>query len=238
MLAIVVRVHHVQPSMNNLWRASLIPMVLALAGCNASRSSADLDGPMFGARRETTLLIETDRTVDVHELVRLAKVVRFYRNLSAHEVEDLRRRLQQEVDDLVDVELQSARPQLEKQKARLEVQHRKDLESVRADPGKARALQESHAIALQRLEQDAREQARQRVLARLGKDLALPVLTNDNRSVVAFGRMNGEQFQVTAKAYEIDVSISALKPEAKVITADGRKATLLGAPAAKSVRQP
>lgn len=224
--------------MNFLWRSSLILMVVLLVGCSASRSPSDLDGPIFGFRHETTMLVETDRTVDVHELVRLARVIRFYRDLTPDEVDDLRQRLQQEVHDLIDIELRSARPLLEKQKARLEGQHRKELLALRGDPAQAKAVQEFHATALRRLEEEAREQARQRVLARLGRDLALPVLTNDNRSVVAFGRMNGEQFQVTAKAYEIDVSISALKPEAQVMTADGRKATLLGRTAPKSRHQP
>lgn len=222
--------------MNGISRASLILMVLVLAGCSSSRSPRDLDGPIFGSRNETTLLVETDRAVDVEELAHFVKVVRFYRDLSPQEVDELRQRLQQEVDDLVDVELQSVRPQLEKQKARMEGRHRKEMAAIKGDPVKVKALQESHATALRRIDDDAREQARQRVLARLGKELALPVLTNDNRSAVAFGRMNGEQFQVTAKAYEIDASLSALKPEAKIITADGKKATLLGGAASKPKR--
>lgn len=107
---------------------------------------------------------------------------------------------------------------------------KKAARRCRSDRVKTAKLVVDQAAELQRLEQEAKRLARERVLARLGNELALPLRTNDNRSAVAFGKLEGEQFQVTSKAYEIDVAASKLNQGAKITTLDGSKATLIGKP--------
>ncbi len=183
---------------------------------------------MFGHTKPTAFVIDTDRTVSAHELAHFAKVIRVYKELTPADVAEIQRRLKKGVDDLVAVEWQSMQPQLIKQKQGLETKHQRKLEAVKADPAEKAKLVAAHEAALQKLEDAARRVARERVLARLGKELALPMPTKDDRSVVAFGRMEGEQFEVTSKAYEIDVAAGKLRSEAKIAKQDGGKATLVG----------
>jgi hypothetical protein len=141
--------------------------------------------------------------------------------------------LKREVDDLIQVEMQAMKPAAEQKKQALERTHREQLNAAKQDVAKTAALIAVHQAELQRIDQEVQATARERVLARLGKDLALPVLTTDNRSVVAFSKMDGEQFQVTTKAYEINVAASQLRSGAKVTALNGQPSTVVGQPKLK-----
>lgn len=209
-------------------RCFIVAAALGLAACHAPTSLRDLDAPVFGRSGATSFIIDTDRPLDVRELARFARVIRLYKELTPIELTAIQRRLQREVEDLIAVELQALRPGFEKNKVQIELQHRAQLDAARGDAGKSAALLVAHKVELQQLETKLHEEARDRVLARLGNELALPLRTSDNRSVVAFGRMDGEQLQVTSKAYELDVAAQNLKSEAKITASDGSKATLVG----------
>ena len=153
---------------------------------------------MFGGTHEARFQIVTDRELDLHELAKIAKVIGPYRQLTQAEVRQIETRLRRFVDDLV----------VEEEK-RIEAQQR------RTPPRRPLSKTEIHA------------EAKSRVLSRLGKDLALPLLTSDNRSVVAFGSIQGEAVEVTSTAYEIDKPASRIKPGGEVTKLDGTKAMLI-----------
>lgn len=214
-------------------RSSFLLVLVALASCQTSTPPGSLDAPVFGQRHETSFVIDAGRAMSVHELAHIAKVIRFYKDLTPHEIMVIQAQLKREVDDLVQVEMQSMRPAAEQKKRVLEQQHREQLKTVKHNAAQTAALIAVHQAELLRIDHEVEMTARERVLARLGKDLALPMLTTDNRSVVAFGKMEGEQFQVTTKAYEIDTAAIQLSPDAKVNTLDGKPSTVVGQPKLK-----
>ena len=214
-------------------RIGTLFMLAALIGCHTSTAPGNLDAPVFGQRHETTFVVDASRAVNVHELAHIAKVIRFYKELTPHEIMVIQAQLKREVDDLVAVEMQSMRPATEQQRRVLEHRLREQLKAVKQDAAATAKLNAAHQAELLRLDREVELTARERVLARLGKDLALPMLTTDNRSVVAFGKMEGEQFQVTTKAYEIDTAAAKLSPGAKVTALNGKPSTVIGQPKLK-----
>lgn len=214
-------------------RIGTLLTLAALAGCHTSTAPGNLDAPVFGQRHETTFVVDASRAMNVHELAHIARVIRFYKDLTPHEIMVIQSQLKREVDDLIQVEMQSMKPAAEQKKQALEKTYREQLKAVKQDAAKTGALIAVHQAELQRIDQDVQVTASERVLARLGKDLALPVLTTDNRSVVAFGKMEGEQFQVTTKAYEIDVAASQLRSGTKVTALNGQPSTVIGQPKLK-----
>jgi hypothetical protein len=203
----------------------------ALTQCHTTTVPHDLDKPLFGNGTMTTFVVETDRALKLDELVHVARVLRIYKELTPAEMTVIAARLREEVNDLVEVEVKSLRPSYEKQKAVMKAKHAETLDATKGNPAVSARLAVIHAAELQRLEATMKQQARERVMARLGKDLALPLRTEDQRSVIAIGRMTGEQFQVTSKAYEIDVAVSKLASGAVVTTLEGGKAKVVGKPA-------
>ena len=212
--------------------------VLALTQCRTATAPGDLDKPMFGGSHATAFVVETDRALKLGELAHAARVIGFYKELTPGEVAAVGQRLRREFDDLVAVEVQALRPGFDKQKAAMQTLHATTLEARKANPAVTARLVAKHEADLRKLEATMRQQARERVIARLGKDLALPLQTSDQRSVIALGRMMGEQFQVTSKAYEIDVAASKLAAGAVVTTLAGGKATVAGAAASVRVKPP
>ena len=226
-----------QIRLNDLGVMNLRPGILfvslsLLTGCQPG-AVRDLDAPVFGYRTETTFVVDASRPVNVHELAHFAKVIRLYKTLTPREIMAIQTQLHREVEDLIAVEMQSMRPAVAQKKRTLETKHRAELQAAKTDPVKSAQLVAAHEATIQRMEADLKQEARERLLARLGKDLALPVLTTDSRSVVAFGRMQGEQFQVTTKAFEIDVAAAMLRTGAKVSDTNGNEATVVGQPKVK-----
>jgi hypothetical protein len=168
--------------------------VMLLTGC---------DSPT-GSSTGMSYLLTTDETVDLRQLVRVARVIGPYQQLTAADMQRIRTRLQDVLDDLVSVEI----GQMERE------------EKARVKAGKPPSPP--------RTAEQMRQTARERVLARLGKDLALPLLTSDNRSAVAFGKVTGTGLEVTATAYEVDLPRSELKAGTTVKNAQGAEAKVVG----------
>ena len=114
--------------------------------------------------------------MDVDELATVARIIGPYRQLTPAEMMDVERRLERALDRLVDLEMQ----EMEKERKRAPL----------SSPLRKRVV--------------TREAARQRVIDRLGKDLALPLITSDNRSAVVFGRVSNDKVKLSSTAYEID----------------------------------
>ena len=172
--------------------------VVLVDGCVSRPPGRDASRPVFGGNHESRFVIATDRELGLHELAKMAKVIGPYRQLTQAEVRQIKARLRRWIDDLV-------------------MDEEKDIEEEQRRTPERRQLSkpEIHGVAMTR------------VLARLGKDLALPVVTSDNRSVVAFGSIQDETVEVTSTAYEIDTPPAQLKPGSEVTQLDGTKATLI-----------
>lgn len=154
-----------------------LPAFLLLAGCSSPRPGADPDAPMFGRNRtSSTFLVSAEGAVDVDEIATVARIIGPYRQLTPAEMMDVERRLERALDRLVDLEMQ----EMEKERKRAPL----------SSPLRKRVV--------------TREAARQRVIDRLGKDLALPLITSDNRSAVVFGRVSNDKVKLSSTAYEID----------------------------------
>ncbi|MCX6856299.1 MAG: hypothetical protein NTV80_15500 [Verrucomicrobia bacterium] len=173
-------------------------ILLALNGCQQTQLGADADEPMFGkAKTDATFLVSSEEPVGVGELVRVARIIGPYRELQPAEIAELELRLEKELDRLVEIEYQ----QMLKEEKTI----------VRTQPSRRRVI--------------TRETARERLLARLGKDLALPLLTSDNRSAVVFGRVNKGDIKVLPTAYEINRQMNQEPPQ-QVVTPAGARATI------------
>ena len=70
--------------------------------------------------------------------------------------------------------------------------------------------------------------ARQRVAERMGRILALPILTSETQSAVAFGKITDSALELTPTAYQVDTPVAGIAPGGEIHTADGQKATLVG----------
>ena len=144
-------------------------------------ASIVLGGCSSAPSSPTTFLISSDRELSVRKLVLTARILNRYRDLTEGEVADVERRLQRVFDDLVTLEFQQM-VKAEAQRAKTEGRPARRI--TRAD-------------------------ARTQLLARLGKDLALPVLAEENHSVVAFGRVQEGKVEVTRTAYQVDTPATA-----------------------------
>lgn len=149
-----------------------------------------------------TYIVTSEEELQVRDLVRTARVLSRYRDLNNLEMADIQKRLTRIFDELVTVELETLRKQ----------------EAVRA----TKAGRQPRPVT--------RADAREQLLQRLGKDLVLPVLTNENHSVVAFGRITGDGVQVTRTTFEIDQPAADLPPGSIVTTKEGSKATVITPP--------
>lgn len=71
------------------------------------------------------------------------------------------------------------------------------------------------------------QQARARVLKRVGRQVAVPLPTHDQRPAVAFAKLENGEVRVTPTAFEIDKPAEQLTPDAEVTTPEGSPARLL-----------
>lgn len=169
-------------------------------GCKHPGGGADLDEPMFGrAKRGARFLISAEEPVGVGELVEVARLLGPYRQLEVSEMEALEARLERELGRLVEVEYET-------------------LLKAEKKASRGRVFRRSVVT---------RESAREVLLARLGRDLALPLLTSDNRSVVVFGRVRGEAVKVSATPYEVDRRLDGSGGRQEVGTPGGGRAVVL-----------
>ena len=169
-------------------------------GCQHPGDGEDVDGPMFGrAKRGARFLISAEEPVGVGELVEVARLLGPYRQLEASEMEALEARLEKELGRLVEVEFETL---------------------LRAEKRASRGRVFRRPVV-------TRASAREVLLARLGRDLALPLLTSDNRSVVVFGRVTGEAVKVSATAYEVEGKLGGGGGRQEVGTPGGGRAVVV-----------
>jgi hypothetical protein len=71
------------------------------------------------------------------------------------------------------------------------------------------------------------QQARARVLKRVGPQVAVQLPTRDQRPAVAFAKLENGEVRVTPTAFEIDKPAEQLAPDAEVTTLEGSPARLL-----------
>ncbi len=155
---------------------------------------------MFCAsRQKSTFLVSAEQTLGVRQIVRVARIIGPYRQLSPAEIAKIQLRVAKEFERLVDVEW----AQMQKEERR----------QAKAHPRRRPAV-------------ITRADARQRVLARLGKELAIPLLTSDNRSAVVFGKLTPRDVQVTGNAFEIEKAADGSMPD-EVINANGLSAMVV-----------
>jgi hypothetical protein len=164
-------------------QALTLLLALTLVSCEAPQEQVE----------QSFIISSTEGQVGVRQLVRTARVLREYRQLTAAEIEQVQQRLTAIFGQLVDVEYQ--RLQAEAKRLGLPAPKRKDAEAA--------------------------------VRKQLGKVLALPILTTDQRSVVAFGQLTPGATQVTRMAYEVDAPVAQLQTGSQVQALDGAKATLV-----------
>lgn len=177
----------------------ILASLLLLVGCKQVRPGTDPDAPMFGsAKTNSTFLVSSEEPVGVDELARIARIIGPYRQLQPQEMTALELRLERELNRLVEIEYQQM------------LKEEKSGNLPRQYGGK----------------KVTRETARERLLARLGKDLALPLLTSDNRSAVVFSRISKGDIKISPTAYEIQHSATDDLPQ-QVITPSGFKATVI-----------
>lgn len=158
-------------------------VLLGASGCQQSAPEAEM-----------SYIISTDEVVSVRQLVKTARVLRAYRQLTAVELREISLRLSRIFEALVDAELEQLRVQAKAERR----------------PMPTRAL------------------ARQQVVQRVGRILALPILTSETQSAVAFGKITDSAVELTPTAYEVDRPIVQLAPGGEIHTPEGQKATLVG----------
>jgi hypothetical protein len=69
--------------------------------------------------------------------------------------------------------------------------------------------------------------AKRRVVRKLRGAVALPILVNETRSVVAFGELRGAVIEVTPTAYQLDQKVDQLTMGAEILGPDGTGARLV-----------
>lgn len=193
-------------------------VALGLAGCQGARQTGDdLDGPMFGSSRPTTFVVApTSDTVHVRDLATVARILRRYKTLYAAERALVQSSVSRRLQGLIALEVR---------KVEQEPRFRVKREAIRRIPDRAVA-----AARTAELNAEIRAEAARRLAARLGGMVATAVTGPDNRSAVAFSRIDGERVVVENSAFEIDRPIASLTEGEGVQRDAGTAATFLSGP--------
>ena len=181
--------------------------VLWLASCSQSGSDdpGDLDRPLFGSSTETRFFLSpASGEIKIRDAVAVAKVLRRYRDLDAAEKALVKLAVRRHFDGLVALELR-----------KLEQMQVVERERIRRLPDAVARKREDEALSAKLYAQAARS-----VAARLDGLLAVPVKTATNQSVVAFARIVSDDVRVADAAYELDVPLSKVGPNTKVVADD------------------
>jgi len=145
--------------------------------------------------------LTTSDAVEVRDLERAAKVLARHRDLTPTELAAVTAELTRIFETMVTVELQSMQ--------------RAERQLAKVERRKVRVI--------------TREDARQRLLQRLGNDLALPVLRNESRSTVVFGRIDQNGVSVSNEAWTTDRPVTDLPAGSRISPSKGSDAALLPA---------
>jgi hypothetical protein len=198
------RVHHL-----------LIPATfLMLAGCETTPSGdpTDLDGPIFGGRKETQFYMMPEKgDLRLRDIAVVARVLRKYRTLAAAEKELIRRSAQLQFSGLVALEIQRLEPKYEplKQAARRSL-----------PPEQARKK-------VAELDQAQQREALKNIAAKMGNSFALPVASAENKSLMAFATQENGKVQVADALYEVDVPVAGIPAKSGVSGPNGKVASVM-----------
>ena len=198
------RVHHL-----------LIPATfLMLAGCETTPSGdpTDLDGPIFGGRKETQIYMMPEKgDLRLRDIAVVARVLRKHRTLAAAEKELIRRSAQLQFSGLVALEIQRLEPKYEplKQAARRSL-----------PPEQARKK-------VAELDQAQQREALKNIAAKMGNSFALPVASAENKSLMAFATQENGMVQVADALYEVDVPVAGIPAKSGVSGPNGKVASVM-----------
>ena len=198
------RVHHL-----------LIPATfLMLAGCETTPSGdpTDLDGPIFGGRKETQFYMMPEKgDLRLRDIAVVARVLRKHRTLAAAEKELIRRSAQLQFSGLVALEIQRLEPKYEplKQAARRSL-----------PPEQARKK-------VAELDQAQQREALKNIAAKMGNSFALPVASAENKSLMAFATQENGMVQVADALYEVDVPVAGIPAKSGVSGPNGKVASVM-----------
>ena len=198
------RVHHL-----------LIPATFfMLAGCQTTPSGdpTDLDGPIFGGRKETQFYMMPEKgDLRLRDIAVVARVLRKHRTLAAAEKELIRRSAQLQFSGLVALEIQRLEPKYEplKQAARRSL-----------PPEQARKK-------VAELDQAQQREALKNIAAKMGNSFALPVASAENKSLMAFATQENGKVQVADALYEVDVPVAGIPAKSGVSGPNGKVASVM-----------
>jgi hypothetical protein len=145
------------------------------------------------------------------DLAQVARVLRRYKELSAAEQALVKSRVAQRLNALISLEV-----------VRVTIAHQGEREAVKRLPDKQQATRR-----LAELDSKIRREAEAHVYQQLGKLLAVPLKTSDNRSAVAFARIGETGIEVAKDAGEIDRPIATLVAGEMVEVAPRQLATVV-----------
>lgn len=191
-----------------------LPVLLLLAGCGspAPTDPTDLDGPVFGGRKETQFYMMPEKgDLRLRDVAVVARVLRKHRTLAAAEKELIRRAAQMQFSGLVTLEIQRLEPKYEPLKRAA----RRSLppEQARKKVAEIEAAQQREAL--------------QNIAAKMGDSFAVPVASGDNRSLMAFATQENGRLEVADALYEVDVPVAKLPAKSAVSGPGGEVASVL-----------
>lgn len=200
------------PSLKHLF---ILPAgALVLAGCQTvpTGDPTDLDGPIFGGRKETSFYMMPEKgDLRLRDIAVVARVLRKHRTLAAAEKELIRRSAQMQFSGLVALEIQRLEPKYEP----LKQAARKSL-----PPEQARKK-------VAELDKAQQREALQNIAAKMGQSFAMPVASAENKSLMAFATVADGQLQVADALYEVDVPVASLPTKSAVSGPKGEVAAVL-----------
>lgn len=191
-----------------------LSLLFALGGCQtpSPEDPTDLDGPMFGARKDTQFYMMPERgDLRLRDVAVVARVLRKYRTLAAAEKELIRRSAQVQFSGLVALEIQRLEPKYEPLKRAA----RRSLppEQARKKVAEIEAQQQREAL--------------QNIAAKMGDSFAVPVASADNKSLMAFASQDNGRLEVADALYEVDVPVATLPAKSAVSGPGGKVASVL-----------
>jgi len=189
-------------------------VLLTLAGCQTAPmvDPTELDGPIFGARKDTSFYMMPETgDLRLRDIATVARVIRKHRTLAAAEKELLRRSAQLQFNGLIALEIQRLAPKYEPLKAAA----RRSL-----PPEQARKK-------VAEIERDQQREALKNIAARMGDSIALPVSSGSNKSLMAFASVDNGRIEVADALYEVDVPVAKLPAKSTISGPQGQVAALL-----------
>lgn len=201
------------PSMRPL---ALGLLAFTLSACTTDRTPPEhLDDPYFKSPTPTPIIVRSDGgPIHIGDLAKAARIVRRYKTLAAAERALVKLAVSRRLEFLTEEEYR-----------RVKERHRAEIQAIKRLPD--RAVSEKRLADLQ---ERMRQEAAANVAKSLGALVAVPLKTSDNRSAVAFAKLNpghpGE-VDVVADAGEVDRPIASLFESARVQDERGRVAAYL-----------